>query len=76
MTIKKTAVATSLLLALGFSMPGFAETKAEIVDGDAVTIECITQAEVDKMSDEDKAGLKLPICEEVNKNTDGTAATQ
>ncbi|GAA0397102.1 hypothetical protein GCM10009133_02690 [Cocleimonas flava] len=76
MTIKKTAVATSILLAIGFSLPGFAETKTEMVDGDAVTIDCITTAEVDKMSDEDKANLKLPICEEVEKNADGTTATQ
>ena len=75
MTIKKTAVTTSILLALGFSLPGFAETKTEMVDGDAVTIDCITKAEVDKMSDVDKANLKLPVCEEV-KNADGTAATQ
>ncbi len=76
MTIKKTAVATSILLAIGFSLPGFAETKTEMVDGDAVTIDCITKAEVDKMSDEDKANLKLPICEDVENNADGTTATQ
>ena len=76
MTIKKTAVATSLLLAIGFSMPGFAETKTEIVDGDAVTIECITKVEVDKMSDEERANLTLPVCEEIEKNDDGTTAIQ
>ena len=78
MTIKETAVATSILLAMGLSLPGFAETKAQpvVVDGDAVTIDCITKAEVDTMSDEDRANLKLPICEEVEKNADGTTATQ
>ncbi|MEH6455721.1 MAG: hypothetical protein V7749_05330 [Cocleimonas sp.] len=64
MTIKKTAITTSLLLAMGLSMPGFAETKTEMVDGDAVTIECITLAEVDLMTDEDKAKLTLPVCGE------------
>ena len=78
MTIKKTAVATSILLAMGFSLPGFAETKPQsvVVDGDAVTIECITKAEVDMMSDEDRAKLTLPVCAEIEKNADGTKAAQ
>ena len=78
MTIRKTAVATSILLAMGLSLPGFAETKPDpvMVDGDAVIIECITKAEVDMMSDEDRANLKLPVCEDVEKNAGGTAATQ
>ncbi|MGK0273244.1 MAG: hypothetical protein ACI88H_003923, partial [Cocleimonas sp.] len=46
---------------MGLSLPGFSETKAEVVDGDAVTIECITMAEVDLMTDEDKAKLTLPV---------------
>ncbi len=74
MTIKKTAIATSLLLAMGLSSSVFAETK--VLDGDAVTIECITAAEVEAMSDEDKAKLTLPVCENVEKNEDGTTATQ
>ena len=76
MTIKKTVVATSFLLAMGFSLPGFAGTKTEVVDGDTVTIECIPAAEVDAMTDEDKAKLTLPVCENVEKNEDGTQATQ
>ena len=47
-----------------------------MVDADAVSIGCITQAEVDLMTDEDKAKLKLPVCEEVEKNEDGTKTTQ
>lgn len=72
MTIKKTVITTSLLLAMSFSAPGFAENKPEIVDGDGVTIECITAADVDAMTDEDKAKLTLPICEAIQKNEDGT----
>lgn len=75
-TITKTAVATSFLLAIGLSFPGFVEAKTEIVDGDAVTIECITKAEVDMMSDEDRANLKLSVCEEVEKNAGGTVVAQ
>lgn len=68
MTIKKTAVATSLLLAMGLSASSFAGSKTEVVDGDKVTIECITQAEVDLLTDKAKAKLTLPVCEEVEKN--------
>ena len=78
MTIKNTAVATSMLLAMGLSSPVFAETKTqpEVLDGDTVTIECITQAEVDLMTDVDKANLKLPVCEDVEKSEDGVKTTQ
>ena len=71
-------IAVAILLVTGLSLPGFAETKVqpEVVDGDAVTIECITKAEVDKMSDEDKAKLILSVCEQIEKNADGTTATQ
>lgn len=76
MTIKKTVIATSFMLAMGASLPGFAGTKTEVVDGDAVTIECIPLAEVEAMTDEDKAKLTVPVCEDVEKNEDGTKATQ
>lgn len=76
MIINKTVITTSLLLSMGLSAPSFAETKTEMVDGDAVTIECITLAEVDLMTDEDKAKLTLPVCEDVEKNEDGTTPTQ
>ena len=69
MTIKKTVVATSFILAMGFSLPGLAETKVEMVDADTVTIECITAAEVDAMTDEDKAKLTLPVCENIEEET-------
>ena len=66
MTIKKTALSTSIILALGLSIPAFAETKAAegatTADGTAVEIECIPQTEVDLMTDEAKAKLTLPVC--------------
>ena len=82
MTIKKTAISTSMALAIGLSLPLFAQTEADptkIVDGDAVTIECIPQAEVDAMTQEDMAKLILPICEVVDgemKKEDSKAITQ
>lgn len=67
MTIKKTALSTSIILAMGFAVPAFAKTEgmpAVVVDGEAVEIECVPQAEVDLMSDEDKGKLNLPVCED------------
>jgi len=67
MTIKKTALSTSIILALGLSIPAFAETKAAegatAADGTVVEIECVPQTEVDLMTAEDKAKLTLPVCE-------------
>jgi len=67
MTIKKTALSTSIILAMGLSIPAFAETKlaegATAADGTVVEIECVPQTEVDLMTAEDKAKLTLPICE-------------
>lgn len=64
---KKTALSTSIILALGLSMPAFAETKAAegatTEDGTVVEIECVPQTEVDLMTAEAKANLTLPICE-------------
>jgi len=90
MTIKKAAISTSIVLAMGFSIPVFAQTEGQpeamegtgsvtIVDGDAVTIECVPQAEVDAMTDEDKGKLTLPVCEDAGasigeKNADGSMA--
>ena len=75
MTIVKTVLSTSLILAMGVSSSLFALTEGEpataeapvaaIVDGDAVVIECIPQAEVDAMTEEDKGELKLPVCDEM-----------
>jgi len=82
MTIKQTVISTSIALTLGITGPLFAQTATDpskIVDGDAVTIECIPQAEVDAMSQEDKEKLTLPICELVDgemKKEDSMAVTQ
>ena len=66
MTINKTALSTSLLLALGLSLSSLAQAEtAPAVDpaAEPVALECIPQAEVDAMTDEDKAKLTLPVCE-------------
>ena len=77
MTINKTALSTSMFLAMAaltVSSSSFAQSEGvpevmegasnvTIVDGDAVSIECITQAEVDAMSTEDKEKLTLPVCD-------------
>jgi len=67
MTTKKTALSTSIILAVGLAVPAFAQTEGvpvTVVDGEAVEIECIPQAEVDLMSEEDKGKLNLPVCED------------
>ncbi len=67
MTIKKTALSTSIILAMGLAVPAFAKTEVMpeiVVDGVAVEIECIPQAEVDLMTEEDKGKLNLPVCED------------
>lgn len=77
MTIKKTAVSTSIVLAIGLSFPLFAQTEGvpeTVVDGDAVTIECVPQAEVDAMTAADKEKLTLPVCEITENNPEDAAA--
>lgn len=72
MKINKLALTTSLLLAMGFTAPSFAESAATtaVETADAATTEvteaaadCATQADFDAMSDADKAALTTPICE-------------
>ena len=84
MTIKKTALSTSIILAMGLAVPAFAKTEVMpeiVVDGVAVEIECIPQAEVDLMTEEDKGKLNLPVCEdagvsEMEKNAEELKMTQ
>ena len=76
MTIQKTAMLTSIFFAAGLTTIAFAKTEGQpamegtssvtIIDGDAVTIECIPQAEVDVMTAQDKEKLKLPVCEDAS----------
>ena len=81
MTISKTALSTSLLTLamMAVSSTSFAGTEGvpeviegasnvTVVDGDAVSIECITQAEVDAMTPEDKEKLTLPVCDADKSN--------
>ncbi len=83
MTIMKTALSTSLLTlaVMTVSSTSFAKTggvpevmegasDVTVVDGDAVSIECISQADVDAMTAEDKANLKLPVCDDANKSSE------
>lgn len=65
MTINKTTLSTSLLLAIGLSVSAFAQTETAPAT-EPVAIECIPQAEVDAMTDEDKGKLTLPVCEAEN----------
>ena len=71
MTITKTGISTAILLAIGFSAPTWAESEAmpaaapdvTIVDGNAIKIECVPQAELDAMSASDKEKITLPVCD-------------
>ncbi len=58
MSIKNLLFAASMLLAFG-SVSAWAATSEESTDA-----ECVTQAEVDAMSDEAKANLEVPVCDE------------
>ena len=67
MAIKKTALSTAIILAMGFAIPALAKTEVmptAVVDGEAMEIECIPQAEVDLMTEEDQVKLNLPVCED------------
>jgi hypothetical protein len=85
----KTALSTSLLTiaVMAVSSPSFAQAEGApevmegasnvtIVDGDAVSIECITQAEVDAMTAEDKEKLTLPVCDDAKSNEAGKKAEE
>jgi len=74
MTINKIVLASSLLLAIGVSATGFANEKPEMVDAEAVTIECVSAADVEAMTDEDKSKLTLPVCENVKTEEETTPA--
>jgi len=75
MTNQKTALFSSIFLVAGLATSVYAQaegkkdastdmTTVTVIDGDAVTIECIPQAEVDAMTAADKEKLKLPVCED------------
>jgi len=63
MSTLKTTLSTSIVLAMGLALPflAHAEGKAPL-EGDAVTIDCVLPAEVEAMTDEEKAKLTLPVC--------------
>ena len=72
MSIKNLVMVASMLLAFG-SVSAFAASheKAEGEGMEAETMECITQEALDAMSDEDKAKVEAPVCED-----DAAAATE
>ena len=75
MTINKTALSTSLLLALGLSMSALVQAEtapAADAPADAVALECVPQAEVDAMTDEDKGKVTLPVCEDAKAEGEKT----
>ena len=76
MTTKKMLITASFILAMGASSTGFAETKTEMVDGNTATIECVTTVNIANMTEEDKAKLTLPICENLEKSEDGATTSQ
>ncbi len=50
MTIKKTALSTSIILIMGLAVPAFSKIEGMptiFVDDEAVEIECVPQAELD-----------------------------
>jgi len=63
MSTLKTTLSTSIVLAMGLSLPflAHAEGKAQM-DESAVAIDCVLPAEVEAMTDEAKAKLTLPVC--------------
>ena len=62
MSIKNLVMVASMLLALG-SVSAFAASH-EKAEGEAESMECISQEAFDAMSDEDKAKQELPVCDE------------
>ena len=63
MSIKNLVMVASMLLAFG-SVSAFAASHEKAEGTEAETMECITQEALDAMSDEDKAKVEAPICEE------------
>ncbi len=89
MTISKTALSTSLLTLamMAVSSNSFAGTEGvpevtegasnvTAVDGEAVSIECIPQAEVDAMTAEDKEKLTLPVCDDAKGSSEAGKAEE
>jgi hypothetical protein len=65
MNIMTTKTSTALILVMGLSMPFLASAEdkkvAMPVEG-AEVVECVTQADVDVMTDADKAKLTARLC--------------
>jgi len=65
MSTLKTTLSTSIVLAMGLAVPFLAQAEEKAaMEGDAVKVECISAAEVEAMTDEQKAKLTAPVCED------------
>jgi len=63
MSTLKTTLSTSIVLAMGLALPFLAHAEGNApIEGDAVSIDCVLPAEVEAMTDEEKAKLTLPVC--------------
>lgn len=60
MSTIKTTLSTSFLLAVGLSMPvlSYADEKKPM----EMPVDCVTAAEIEAMTEEQKAKLTLPVC--------------
>ena len=68
MNIKATKTSTALILVMGLSVPFLASAEdkkaAMPATEGAEVVECVTQADIDVMSDADKAKLTTRVCTE------------
>lgn len=67
MSLLNNKLSTSILLVIGFSLPLSAQAKAPVADsapaGDSAIVEdCILPADIEAMTDEQRAKLTLPVC--------------
>ncbi len=63
MSLLNNKLSTSMLLAIGLSLPLLAQAESKApVEGEAMVEDCILPAEVEAMTDEQRAKLTLPIC--------------
>ena len=71
MSTLKTTLSTSIVLAMGLALPFLAHAEGHApTEGDAVAVDCVLPAEVEAMTDEEKAKLTLPVC------VDGATASE
>jgi len=67
MSLLNNKLSTSILLVMGFSLPLLAQAKAPVVENtpageNTVVEDCILPAEIEAMTDEQRAKITLPVC--------------